>query len=135
MKRNVLLVAAGPALVTSLLLLALGAGAGWYVDNLQSEVTGLADRNIRATRHSEELLLALRDVRVRLLRYLHSSDTRFLQIPLEQNKAERLLDNLTDRLTRKESKSLIGDLKTQTDQLFDELADVLSQPGSKRGQP
>ena len=71
-KPSLLLKTAGPALVTSLLLLALGAGAGWYVDSLQSEVSGLTSRNIAATRHSEELLLALRDVRLRLLRYLNS---------------------------------------------------------------
>ena len=70
-------------IATSLLLLALGVGAAWYVHRLQQTVSEELRTNISGMRAGEELEILVREIRTQLdyfiitrgdVKYLHAID-------------------------------------------------------------
>jgi len=82
----------------SLLLLAVGVGAAWYVNQLQRNLSELLAQHIAGVRASEKLEIALREMRAVLTHFLITHDPRHLQaLPaLRQETTARLRE--ADRL-------------------------------------
>jgi two-component system sensor histidine kinase HydH len=69
----------GPVIATSLLLLALGAGAAWHVHRLQKSVTEELRSNISGVRAAEELEILVREARTQLDYFLITGDRKYLR--------------------------------------------------------
>jgi len=67
-----------PVLGLSMLLVFVGASAGWYIHTTNAAVSQSLHRCIEAVIAGEELVLAIRDVRVELDRFEHTEDMAHL---------------------------------------------------------
>jgi signal transduction histidine kinase len=76
--RRLLLGITAPVIVTSLLLLGVGAGAAWNVHRLQKSVTEELRANISGVRAAEELEILVREVRTQLDHFLITGDKKYL---------------------------------------------------------
>lgn len=68
-----------PVAAISLLLIAIGIGAAWYVNHLQRNISELLALHIAEVRAAEKLEIGLRDTRSVLTHFLLSHDPRHLQ--------------------------------------------------------
>src|ERR1700730_9596201 len=79
MNNRLLLRITGPVIATSLLLLAIGGGAAWYVHQLQKSVTEELRANISGVRAAEEVEIIVREVRTQHDYFLITGDQKYLQ--------------------------------------------------------
>jgi signal transduction histidine kinase len=68
-----------PIAVVSLLLLAVGAVAAWYVHRLQKNISDILDVNVSSVRAAEELEIGIREVRTQLIYFLFTGDRKYLE--------------------------------------------------------
>jgi signal transduction histidine kinase len=92
-----------PVVATSLLLLAVGVGAAWYVHRLQQSMYEDLLANVGAMRAAEELEIVVRETRTQLDHFLITNDRKYLEsAPSYRPETERWLTeserwSLTDR--------------------------------------
>ncbi|MEQ8667829.1 MAG: hypothetical protein RIC12_01570 [Pirellulales bacterium] len=67
-----------PALVVSALLLAVGLGGAWYVHEVNRTVSAALHKHLAAAQSSERLVLAIRDLRVKIERFGNTQDESLL---------------------------------------------------------
>src|SRR5271156_6768996 len=79
MNTRLLLPITAPLVVTSLLLLTVGAVAAWYVQHLQKSVSEGLLANVSATRAAEELEILVREIRTRLDHFLITGDRKEIE--------------------------------------------------------
>ena len=68
-----------PVVASSLLLLAVGVGAAWYVHDLERSVSKEIRTNVSSVRAAEEVEIDIREIRTRLDRYLLTGDRKSLE--------------------------------------------------------
>jgi signal transduction histidine kinase len=92
-----------PVVATSLLLLAVGVGAAWYVHRLQQSMYEDLLANVGAMRAAEELEIVVRETRTQLDHFLITDERKYLEdVPTYRAETERWLAeaerwSLTDR--------------------------------------
>ncbi len=67
-----------PTLAVSGLLLAVGLSGAWYVHQVNRDVSDSLHEMLAAAQTAERLVLAIRDVRVKLHRFVNDGDTSHL---------------------------------------------------------
>jgi two-component system sensor histidine kinase HydH len=81
-----------PVVAISLLLLAVGVGAAWYVHHWQKTLAHEVRDNVKGMRAGEELEIFVRETRTRLDHFLITGDRTYLrQVPELRNEMERWL--------------------------------------------
>ena len=80
-QRYVLMMTA-PILATSVLLVAIGGAAAWYVHQLNQEVSYLLAHNLECTIASQKLVLGIRDAHTEMLHFINGGDGGNLQAVL-----------------------------------------------------
>src|SRR5262249_18223616 len=81
-----------PLVAVSLLLLAVGVGAAWYVHHMQRNVSHGLLVNVSSMRAAEEVEILMRDIRTQFDHFLLTGDRSYLQAsPASRAKAERWL--------------------------------------------
>ncbi len=68
-----------PSIAVSVLLLAIGVGGAWYIFRASREVAKSLDDHLEVAHSTEELVLAIRELRLALDRYVDSPDTQHLE--------------------------------------------------------
>lgn len=79
MNLRLILHIAGPVILTSLLLLAVGVGAAWYVDWFQKRVSQDLLGNISGLRAGEELEILVREAGTQLNYFLITGERKHLE--------------------------------------------------------
>jgi CHASE3 domain sensor protein len=69
---------AAPLVAVSLLLLAVGVVAAWYVHKLDRDMTSLLTHGVSSQRAAEELVIAASQIEIKLDQYLLTGDPRHL---------------------------------------------------------
>ncbi len=67
-----------PTFAVSGLLLTVGLGGAWYVHRANRNVSDSLDENLAAAQSAERLVLAIREVRMELSRFVETSDRSHL---------------------------------------------------------
>lgn len=84
-----------PLFGLSLLLMAVGGGAAWYLHRLNIQISQALDRELTAVFASEELVLAIRDTRIDLERFAVTTDQAHLNSALaNQEIVQRFIDDI-----------------------------------------
>jgi signal transduction histidine kinase len=68
-----------PTLAVSTLLLTVGLGGGWYVYRVNRDVSDALNANLAAAQAAGRLVLAIRDVRLELDRFVDTDDPAYLE--------------------------------------------------------
>lgn len=114
-----------PALATSVLLLSLGAVAAWYVHRLNHASAELLHTSLQSAQTSEQLVLSVRDVRLRLHRFLETGDSAYLQDAADRRQQTGgLIRQIADAARNSEARALIEALLAEHERLFDQLDQV-----------
>jgi signal transduction histidine kinase len=118
-----------PLLVISALLLAVGVGAAWYVQDLQQNVSDVLAINVASMRAAEELEIGLRDVRTQLDRFLLTGDKKYLAgVPdLRKETDFWLLEAERVGVTQREQE-LVARIKAGYPRFFEEFDHIVEQP-------
>jgi signal transduction histidine kinase len=81
-----------PLIAVSLLLLAVGVGAAWYVHRMQRNVSDGLLANVSSMRAAEEVEILMRDIRTRFDHFLLTGDRSYLQVsPAVRSETDRWL--------------------------------------------
>jgi signal transduction histidine kinase len=124
-----------PVVGTSLLLLAGGVGAAWYVHRLQQSVSEDLRSNVPAMRSAEELEIVVRETRTQLDHFLITNDRKYLDaVPGFRPETERWLAqaerwSLTDR-----EKNLTGRARAGYERFLEE-SDRMQAPSAAGSLP
>jgi len=92
MNRRLVIRMTAPVVAISLLLLALGVGAAWYVASWQKRFSPELQFNVSGIRAGEELEILVREARTRLDHFLITGDRKYLEQVFElRTESERWL--------------------------------------------
>ena len=120
---------AAPALVVSLVLLALGATAAWYVHRQQQEAAAMLSTNITKLTAADELLASSHELRHELSLFLATQDPVHLHGAV---RVHRLTDDLLARCEQLAESDdeirLTREMKRRYAQVYDDFS-VLERPG------
>lgn len=98
MRSRAMLLFTLPIIVTSVLLLATGGAAAWYVHRLNRDVSDLLSHNLDCALASQRLVLGIRDARRELDQFLHTGDRTHLRKAIDSRDEITRLLNDTQRL-------------------------------------
>jgi signal transduction histidine kinase len=116
---------AAPMVGLSLLLLALGVVAAWYVDHLQRQHSDLLARDVSSLLVAEDLEIQMREVRNRLNRFLRRHDKKYLdEIPALRLKAQELLDRATRLARNPDEKAQAKEVEQGCRHFFSEVSQL-----------
>lgn len=114
-----------PAIALSLLLLATGVGTAWYVHRVQARISDIVAHNVSSIRDTEELVLALRELRLHARQFSAGEDD---ERPLVRDLAAQaeywLNDAMEDAITPREQE-LVRQIRADADELFSGIDDLL----------
>lgn len=118
-----------PILAASVLVLAVGASAAWYVHSYQHHISQQVARDSAGIRSAEELTLAIRECRVELDRYLLSGDeSQLAHVTERQPEICRLLDECESLASSTVELELLSQVRRGCKQLSADFAQALAQP-------
>lgn len=87
-----------PSVLAGLTLLCVGIGAAYYVDRLNRNVSELVEVHVRSERASGELLLNIRDIRVRLHQFLARRDWTLLErVAAKRTQTSGMIESVASR--------------------------------------
>jgi signal transduction histidine kinase len=133
MKTGLVVRMTAPIMVLSVLPLAGGVGAAWYVQRAQKGVSLTLARNVAGIRAAEELVLAIRDVREKLFRFLLTEKPEHLEkVPALREAVDRWLAATERTAVTDKERQLIRRVREGCDSFFPELTHLLSQPADRR---
>jgi signal transduction histidine kinase len=118
-----------PVVATSLLLLAVGVGAAWYVHRLQRSVSDELRANVSSMRAAEELEILVREIRTQLDHFLMTKDRKYLEtVPAFRQETERWLAEAEYWGVETREQELTARARAGHQRFFAEMDQLLSQP-------
>lgn len=87
-----------PLIAVSVILLAVGIGAAWYVHDLQHNTTDMVNDHVASVRAAYELEISIRGVRTQFNRYLEDGDRKHLVPVLGMRHRTRYWLQVAERL-------------------------------------
>lgn len=129
MRTRLMLFVTAPVIATSGLLIAVGAGAGWYVHHANKNVTDLLSQNLASNHASEKLVLGIRDARNDITRFLNSHEPAELEAASAMRRVtQRELDGIEQADTPAETRQLVAGLRINHARFFERLEEIKKQP-------
>jgi signal transduction histidine kinase len=121
-----------PTVAISLLLLAVGGGAAWYVQRSQKDISGALRRNIRSMRAAEEIEIDIREARTQLDHFLLSGDRKYLDaVPPMRPEIDRWLAEASRCAVTPHEQALMDRARQGCLRFFTELDGIVGQtPGN-----
>jgi signal transduction histidine kinase len=129
MKTRFLLRMTAPITVLSMIPLAGGAVAAWQVHRSQKDASQNLARNVKSIRAAEELVLAIRDIREKLFRFLLTQDRQHLEkVPTLRAEIDYWLDAIEPTAVTDKERDLLGRLEAGCRSFFPEFNRLLQEP-------
>ncbi|WP_254053698.1 ATP-binding protein [Singulisphaera sp. GP187] len=109
-----------PVVVVSLLLMAVGSVAAYYVHQLQQNTTDLLTRDVSGIRAAEELVITIRQIETHVDQFHLTGDRRHLNpIPSHRGEIDRWLGEAERLTTTHEERSLLGQVRSGLDHFWE----------------
>jgi signal transduction histidine kinase len=134
MSKRLMMRITAPTVAISLLLLAVGVGAAWYVQRSQKDISGALRRNIRSMRAAEEIEIDIREARTQLDHFLLSGDRKYLDaVPAVRPEIDRWLTEASRCAITPHEQELMDRARQGCLRFFTELDGIVGQaPGNDR---
>ncbi len=118
-----------PMVGVSLLLLAIGIVAAWYVHRLQKYNSDLMAMDVASMLAAEDLEIKMRDVRDQLRGFLRTGDPSYLaEIPALREKTEHDLREARNSARTGEERQKIADLERGCEHFFEKVHQRAQEP-------
>jgi len=122
-----------PVVGVSILLLAVGVIAAWYVQRMQRNASDVLALNVGSMRAAEELEIGLREIRTQMNQYLLTGNRASMDaIPALRVETDRWLREAERFATTPHEQQLMASMKRGYDHFFDEFDRLAhGQPGER----
>ncbi len=129
MLSRVMLRIIAPMAAVSLLLLAVGVTAAWYVHRQNKEATIVLNRNLDAGLNSERLVSGIQDMRQELVRCVNKGEPEYLVNALElREETTRFLEGVARSDADEDMEDLIARTRRGHERVFDAIAELAEEP-------
>lgn len=120
---------AAPTVGVSLLLLAMGVGAAWYIQRLQSETSDLLSRQVASLHATRRLTFNIREVRSLLNRFLITGDRDYLlDVSEKDREIEHYLHEAQELALTPSGRTTLENVRKNYNNFRREFADLVEQP-------
>jgi signal transduction histidine kinase len=135
MTARLLLRISAPSVGISLLLLAVGGAAGWYVHRLHKSSSELLDGAVASIRAAEEVTLAVSDIRFQLVRFATSDNRQLLKaVPPLYEATKKWVDEIERRVNNDQERELVDRVRRGYQRLGREFEEA-ARPASAANAP